>query len=143
MKVNSIYNSHFTGSQLSKLGSREMDKFLATYNRSVKIMCGLPLATHRYFVEPLTGVPHMSRTLVKRYLSFISKIRKSSKESLKQLLGIVEVDTRTTTGHNLRTMMLKTGFDTVHELEKGKADFKYFPVDDTESWRINFLKGQA
>ena len=36
--INGIYNGHFTGSQLWKLDSREYDKVLSTYNKSVKIM---------------------------------------------------------------------------------------------------------
>ena len=79
IKLNSIYNSHYTGSQLWKFGSREQEKFEGTYNRSVKIFFDLPWATHRYFIEPLTGVPHMRRLLVKRYVSLIEKIRASSK----------------------------------------------------------------
>ena len=52
--VNSIYNSHFTGSQLWGLDSREMEKLESTYNKSVKILYNLPWATHTYFIEPLT-----------------------------------------------------------------------------------------
>ena len=140
VKLNNIYNNHFTGSQLWKLGSRGLDKFEATYNRSVKIMFDLPWATHRYFVEPLTDTPHMSRTLAKRYLSFIDKVRNSKKESLRQLLQIVEYDARTTTGSNLRTIMTRAGCDTVDQLKAGRGDFEYHPVSEEEVWRINFLK---
>ena len=37
VKVNNISNSHFTGSQLWKFGSRGMEKLEATYNRSIKV----------------------------------------------------------------------------------------------------------
>ena len=86
---NNICNGHFTGSQLWKLHSKEYDKVLAAYNRSVKIMLELPWATHRSLNEPLTGTQHVSRILVRRYLSFIEKIEKSGKTSLKQLLDLV------------------------------------------------------
>ena len=139
-KVNSIYNSHFTGSQLWKLGTREIQKLESTYNRSVKIMYDLPWATHRYFIEPLTGGPHMMRVLAKRYMSFIQKVRSSSKVALGQLLNLVEGDVRMTTGSNLRTLMLQSGLNNIEELKVETCDFKYHKVTEAESWRINFLK---
>ena len=82
---------------------------MSTYNRSIKIMFNLPYATHRYLLEPLSGLPHVSRVLVKRFIAFIDKIRNSSKPALKHLLEIVEQDVRLTTGFNLRYIMLLTG----------------------------------
>ena len=67
------------------------------YNRSVRIMYDLPWATHRFLIGPLTGDQHVSRILVKRYLAFIEKIKKSGKATLKQLLEVVKTDVRFTT----------------------------------------------
>ena len=138
--INNIYNGHFTGSQLWKLGSKEYDKVLSTYNKSVKIMYDLPWATHRYFIEPLTGSQHVSRTLVRRYMSFMEKIKKSSKTSLKQLLDVVKNDVRLTTGHNLRSIMMLAGKNTVEELVMGNVDFDYHKVDESEAWRVDFVQ---
>ena len=139
--VNDIYNGHFTGSQLWNLGSREMEKLEATFNRSIKIIFDLPWATHRYFMEPLINKPHLQRVLIKRYLSFIKKIDNSKKMALKTLLEIVKRDVRTTTGKNLRRIMLLTGKNTVLDLEVGDAEFiDYHKVPDCEAWRINFVK---
>ena len=73
--LNNIYNGHFTGSQLWKIGSKEYDRVVSTFNKSVKIMYDIPWATRRYLIEPLIGSQHISRILAKRYLSFIAKIR--------------------------------------------------------------------
>ena len=140
VKVNNIYNSHFTGSQLWKFGSNELGKFEATYNRSIKLMYDIPLATHRFFIEPLTGVPHLSRILVRRFLSFIEKIQNSSKLALKQLLEIVMKDVRMTTGANLRSIMIKTGMNRVEDLKAGKVDIEYHKVEKTDEWKIGFVK---
>ena len=140
VKVNNIYNSHFTGSQLWKFGSNELGKFEATYNRSIKLMYDIPLATHRFFIEPLTGVPHFSRILVRRFLSFIEKIQNSSKLALKQLLEIVMKDVRMTTGANLRSIMIKTGMNRVEDLKAGKVDIEYHKVEKTDEWKIGFVK---
>ena len=64
----------------------------------------------------MSGTPHVSRTLVKRYLSFIDKIRNSSKVTLKQLLGVVQDDVRLTTGSNLRKIMMLLGENQICEL---------------------------
>ena len=45
--INNIYNGHYTGSPLWKLGTKELDKLYSTYNRSVKIKYGLPFADMR------------------------------------------------------------------------------------------------
>ena len=68
--INSIYNSHYTGSQLWLLESSEMEKMEATYNKSIKIMYSLPWGTRRKFIEPLTGALHLRKVLVKRYMLY-------------------------------------------------------------------------
>ena len=97
MKLNNIFNGHFTGSPLWKLGSKELAKLESAYNKSVKIMFDLPWATHRYLIEPVSGFPHLSRILVGRYLSFINNIRSSGKSEIIQLLDLVQSDVRLTT----------------------------------------------
>ena len=140
VEVNNIYNCHFTGSQLWNLGSKEMGRFESTYNRSIKIMYDLPWATHRYFMEPLTEKPHMRTIMIKRYLSFIEKIEKSKKDSLKALLDIAKRDVRTTTGSNLRRIMLLEGKETIDQLKSKDIKVEYHVVPESESWRINFVK---
>ena len=55
--------------------------------------------------------------LVKRYLSFIEKIKKSGKTCLKQLLDLVKKDVRTVTGHNLRSIMLLARQNRIDDLD--------------------------
>jgi hypothetical protein len=66
-KLNVIYNSHFTGSQLWDLFSREAEMIENTWNTSCRIMYELPLETHRYFVESVSGVPHARKLLYRRF----------------------------------------------------------------------------
>ena len=138
--INNIYNNHFTGSQLWKFGTREFDKLMATCNRSVKIMYDLPWGTHRYFMEPLTGLAHTSRILAKRYLSFIESIRNSSKTAIKSLLNLVQNDVRSTTGHNLKTVMLLTGRKRIQELKSGQEDFEYHNIPEADLWKVAMIK---
>ena len=138
LEINQIYNSHFTGSQLWDLGSREVQKLESTYNRSVKIMLDLPWATHRYFIEPLTGEPHVSRVLIRRYLSFVNKLEMSPKHPLKTLLDIAREDVRSITGSNLRRIMLLSGRNSVKDLKDIDVPYHVVPAD--EAWRIGFVK---
>ena len=117
-----------------------IDKLESAYNRSVKIMYDLPWGTHRYFLEELTGVPHISRTLVRRYLSFVSKIRSSSKVALAELLQVIKSDVRCTTGYNLRHIMLLAGMRRIEELEDGSADFEYYKPEECQAWRLSMVK---
>ena len=59
VNVNSIYNSHFTGSHLWNLFSKEAIQLENTWNRSAKIMFDLPIRTHRYLLEPVTASCHV------------------------------------------------------------------------------------
>ena len=138
--MNGIYNGHFTGSQLWKIDSPEYNKVLSTYNKSIKNMYDLPWATHRYLIEPITERNHVSRTLVERYMSFIAKVRNSKKANIRQLLEIIKRDTRTTTGFNLRTIMILSKKNSIEELFDDNNDFEYHPVDEREAWRIPFIK---
>ena len=97
IKLNDIYNSHFSGSSLWDLFSPCMLSFESTFNRSVKLMADLPLETHRYFIEPLIGTQHMKLKILRNYLTFIKRMRTSSKPVLKQLNHFASSDVRSIT----------------------------------------------
>ena len=77
---------------------------------------------------------------MKRYLSFIQKIKQSSKVALNQLLDIVMRDVRMTTGANLRFIMILTGLNRVEDLQPGKVDFEYHKVEKNDEWKVGFVK---
>ena len=80
----------------------------------------------------------MTRILIKRYLSFIERIQKSSKFAPKQLLEIAKNDVRTTTGTNLRKIMLLSGRNNIDDLKN--IDIDYNKVTKENEWRIDILK---
>ena len=55
IKLNQIYNSHFSGSPLWNLFGPGALGIESTYNKSVKVMLDLPFATHRNLIQLLTG----------------------------------------------------------------------------------------
>ena len=131
VKLNNIYNGHWTGSQLWSFGCDQLRKLESTFNRSVKIMLDLPWATHHYLIEPLSGLPHVRKVLVKRYLSFIAMLRNSSKFAIVQLLETVSNDVRLLTGSNLRTIMLLAEKNRVEELENYEIVVEYHEIPDS------------
>ena len=140
VKLNSIYNGHWTGSQLWRFGCDQLGKLESTFNKSVKIMLDLPWATHCYLIEPLTRLTHVRQILVKRFLSFIAMIRKSSKFALIQLLEIISEDVRLSTGSNLRSIMLLANKSRVEELETSEVIVEYHEIEDLEKWRVDFIR---
>ena len=105
-EINGIYNNHFTGSPLWDLFSREAEMLYNSWNKSVRLMSKVPLQTHRYFLEHLSGTRHLKITLIKRFLSFITQIENSPKILPNILLQTIRRDCRSTTGSNLRNILL-------------------------------------
>ena len=104
-------------------------------------MADLPYATHRYLIEPVSGTQHMTITLIRNFLSFIDKIKKSPKPVLRHLYSISKADVRTTTGSNLRNILLQTSLSSVDDLKPGVVQqLKYFEIKERDMWRIPIIK---
>ena len=113
IKVNSIYNSHFCGSCLWDLFSKEAGMVENTWNVSMRLMLDIPRETHRYLIEPLSSTTRVKTIVIKRFLSFLDQIRKSSKSASNFLFNSILLDARSTTDSNLRNILLRTDKRTV------------------------------
>ena len=104
-------------------------------------MADLPIATHRYLLESLSEQQHMSTTLVRNFLKFVTSIKKSSKPVLKELFAVAKSDVRTTTGSNLRNIMLQTNLLNVEKIHPGTADqIKYKEILEIDKWRVPIIR---
>ena len=140
IKLNGIYNSHFTGSCLWDLFSREAEMVEKTWNVAMRLMLDIPRESHRYLIEPLSKVPHIKIILAKRFLTFLDQIRNSDKSASKFLLETILFDTRSTTGSNLRNILLKTDKTDVSELcPEDTSQMKYHTIPREEEWRLPFI----
>ena len=104
-------------------------------------MLDLPLSTHRNLIEPLSGQMHLQKILVKRFLSFIAQIEKSAKIVPRKLHSCIRSDVRSTTGKNLRKILLLTEKSHVQNLNP--YDFKsvkHHQLGDDEKWRVESLQ---
>ena len=104
-------------------------------------MADLPFATHRNLIEPVTNTRHMKIKLLKNYLGFIGRIKDSKKPVLKQLYDLAKCDVRTTTGSNLRNILLLTNLYDVDNLHPGLVNsLEYHKMEEKEQWRISMVK---
>ena len=104
-------------------------------------MADLPFGTHRNLIEAVSGQQHMSLTLIRNYLNFIQKVKQSSKQVMKQLYNVAKSDVRTTTGCNLRNILLLTDLSSIDDLKPSTVGkIKYKEIMDEDKWRIPLIK---
>ena len=78
---------------------------------------------------------------MRNYLSFISKIKKSTKPVLRQLYQITKNDVLTTTGSNLRNILLLTNLSNVDHLNPNIVDqISYKQINDNDLWRVELIR---
>ena len=140
-KVNSIYNSHMTGSVLWNLFSKEVNMIENSWNVSFRCMYNLPLQTHRYMVEPISNQTHIQSLLYQRFIGFIDRLEKSDKTSITTIFRAVIHDTNSTTGFNLRNILLKTNRFRKEDLSPSLfKSLSYQPIPESEEWRIEMIR---
>ena len=111
-----------------------------SWNTSVRNMYNLPLQTHRYFIEPISNVTHLKFILIDRFLRFLEQIEKSRKTIPKHILKYVKHDVRSTTGSNLRNILLLVGKNTVEEISTHDIKaLKYHGISVEDTWKVNFI----
>ena len=86
---------------------------------------GFPRNTHRYFIAHLTKTKHIKFGLLKRFVSFVENIANSAKTVLRNMLSVVKHDCRSTTGRNLRNIMILVGKSNVNNISKDDLRSQY------------------
>ena len=128
--INTTYNSHFTGSQLWDINSKEMEKLESTYNKSIKLMFGLLFQPHRYLVEPLTRLPHLRKLLFRRYLTFIAAIEASKKNISKEIVKTVKDWCKNNDRKELEISDDSNSVETIREEDIDTMEYNTSPEDD-------------
>ena len=99
-------------------------------------MLSLPLRTHMYLIEPLTGRPHIITSLWKRFLKFINCVSLSHKAVLRNMLHLAKQDCRSITGRNRRKIELMVNQDD----NATKHLPSYCMIPDNEKCRIALVR---
>ena len=138
--VNNVYNNSWFGNVIWDLFSPASLKLESCWNRSIKIMMDLPWATHRGLIEPLSKSSHLKRVFIKNFIQFIEKLENSTKPLLRTILRAIKYDTRSTTGKNLRGILLLSNKGSIEELSLSDVDnFPYFSMPDEDEWKTEML----
>ena len=104
-------------------------------------MYELPVNTHRYFVESVSEVTHARTLMYGRFIGFKNQIEESNKSLPKQLLETIKYDTRSTTGKNLRRLMILAGKEDIKQLSKNDEKYgTYCKVLDHDRWKVNLVR---
>ena len=104
-------------------------------------MCGLPYQTHRYLVESLVGGQGFRVQIIKKFLGFIKRIKESKKPIMRNLYNLVKSDVRTTTGNNLRNILLMTTLGSIDDLEPSiVSTINYNCTKEEDMWRLKIIK---
>ena len=141
MKLNRIYNTHFTGSVLWDLFSKESGMIANTWSISIRNIFNLHRQTHRYFIEPISGEKHIKFSLLGRFIRFSNALNRSSKAPLRRLYNTVKRDCSSTTGSNLRQILLLVDKHDVNDVRPKDLDSQEFcTVKKGDEWRIGMAK---
>jgi hypothetical protein len=134
-----VTNSHLYGSVLWKLSSKPVQKLEKSWNVSFRRMFNLPWQTHCYLVEPVSQQPHARKLMARRLLSFIQAIRKGKKIAIRNLLNVMEYDTRSVTGHNLRSLLLQSDVPHIQKLKASDVTAAYRSMSEEDQFRFGFI----
>ena len=104
--INNVFNTHSSGSSLWNLFNNASGKLEKSWNVSQRLIFSLPRETHKYLIEPVSETKHMKQSLMKRFGRFSNMISGSKKNALRNVYNNVSQDCQSTTGYNLRRIML-------------------------------------
>ena len=141
-KINRVYNSSFPGSVLYNLASDQVGQLTSSWSVSVRKMWELPMQTHRYLIEPLSG-DHAHSMLIVRFVKFLQSMLKSGKRAVHYMLRKVVQNTSSTTGNNVSYIQDLIGqncdiLDVNTNWLKKKLTFH--PMEDSDQWRVILIK---
>ena len=142
IRLNNIFNTHFTGSPIWDLFCGEADTIEKTWNVAMRKRMKLNRCSHRFLIEPLSQTRHIKFSLMKRFINFTHKILNSTKTSLKSLYNCIKKDCRSITGNNLRNIMLQQNVSNIESISmKAIMDMKYHKAGNPEEeCRINMVE---
>ena len=140
MKLNLLYNSHFTSSSIWKFDSEEANHLFSSWNKNIKLIFGLPWATHKWILEEITG-SNLKMMLSARFVKFVNAIKKSRKPALKFLLSVSAADVSSLTGSNFRSILRSTGIQVIPGVTNATAVKKQIlnKVPEEDKWKIPLI----
>ena len=141
IKINNIFNTSFYGSQIWDLFNQESERVEKTWNTSQRVLLRIPRVAHRYFIEPLSETQHIKFSLLKRFTNFVHRLTNSSKCVLRHVLSTVKTECRSTTGNNLRNIMLLVNKTTLADVTSKALDKQIYAITpQVDKWKVGIAK---
>ena len=108
-----LYNSHFTGSCTWNLGSKSVLQLCKSWNSNLRVIFKLPVQTHCWIIENISGGCHLKQMLFRRFVKFVGSIDENRRNGVRALLNITKNNVQSVTGGNLRRILLETDIKVV------------------------------
>ena len=138
--INRVFNSHAYGSVLWNLHGNEANMLYNTWSTSIRKIFKLDRKTHRYLIEPVSKMEHLKCAIQKRFVTFTDKLKMSPKMVVRNINKIIGKDCRSTTGENIRRIMLNCGSDSFRGPTREDVSRKGFEaVPAGEEWRVDVI----
>ena len=141
-KINKIYNSSFSGSNLWDFSSYNFNLLINSWSVSVRHMWNLPRESHKFLIEPLGGT-HAKVMIYTRFIKFLQNIQnKCKKNSAYYLLQLIKNDTSTVTGRNLRKISddINTYNILNYDINSLKDLIHFEELTEDNVWKIHMIK---
>ena len=114
-----MYLIDFYGSNLWNLYDKSTEKFYTTWNKMIRNVFNLPFNTHRYLIEPISGINHLKTMLTDRFIKFHDSILKCEKNITRNLAILQAKDCRSDFGRNIYSICREKGTQFFKDISKG------------------------
>ena len=111
LRMLQLYNTAFFSSNNWLFSSEEVHRLGRSWNVNLRILFNLPMDTHCWIVENLSGGRHLRQMLFTRFIKYIKSLAFNKRLSIRTLFNVIKDDVRSTTGSNIRTILLETMVD--------------------------------
>ena len=139
--INKVYNGHHYGSVLWDLYGKQADMVYNTWNVSIRRMLRVDRKTHRYLIEPLSGIEHMKRMFFKSFTSFTRKLSSSPKKAVRNVFELIRNDCRSITGSNIRNIKIDCTANPIRPFSEIDIEKKtFFPAPSEAVWKIPLIQ---
>ena len=112
-----------------------------SWSVSVRKLFRLDRKTHRYLIEPVSEMDHLKCAIEKRFISFAKKLAQSPKKIVRDINNMIGKDCRSTTGSNLRHILLERNSDPISGPARediSKCGFAEIPSG--QEWRVCVIR---
>ena len=111
-----------------------------TWSVSVQKMFQVDLKTHWHLIEPMSRMQHIKSALRQRFIGFMKRLASSRKSVLRHAFKVFSKDCRSTTGSNVRNILLESGAVLFEQLSMSDIRrIEFHPTPTEEQWRISVI----